>query len=157
MRIILVSATGNGGGKTTLAHKFTETVISLADEIRKELSTFHPTVNFFDKSQEGKLKIVENGMTMRDLLIKHGQYMRTIDKNHWVNLAIKYVKNIVDNHLNATIAIDDIRYTNELQRFREEFGSFVTHIHIIENSATPEPQYENDKLELMADYSIRRN
>lgn len=157
MRIILISATGLSAGKTTLARKFTDVVISLADEIRRELSEEYPHVNFYGKTQEQKnVRVLQTSKTVREMLIERGQARRAENEDHWVNLAISRVKEIVDHHLNATIAVDDLRFLNELHRFQAVFGSSIVHMHIDEASAIEELQYQNKELAAVADYVIRR-
>lgn len=158
MQVILISATGLGAGKTTLAQKFTTLTVSLADQIRAHLAQQYPNINFYNKSQEYKNMIFDNtgGRTVRELLIEFGTHYRKTDPDVWVNLAIKKIKTVFEHNPKATVAIDDIRYLNELHRFREEFGSAVTHLHISEESATKEPQYQNEELEKVADYVVRR-
>lgn len=156
MKLILISGSGIGSGKTTFAHKVAGTVLSLADTLREEVSALYPTVDFWDRSQTNKARIVgENGETVRDLMIMVGQQRRQKDPDYWVMKLIDKIQN--DIFSGKTIAIDDIRYINEITCIHR-FLSYVkiTHAHIQYFNAIGEPETDNNHLYDEADYIISR-
>lgn len=51
--------------------------------------------------------------------------------------------------------IDDVRYVDEFLYIKNNLKKeFITHIHVINPKAKPEPLYENSKLKEIADYHI---
>jgi len=163
MHLMLISGSGIGAGKSTLAHCLAQHTFSLADEIRKELAAEYPLEEqkFWNRTQEGKLLLVaDTGRTVRDLLIERGQTRRAFDPGYW---ATKLYFTLVDleRHVymysRPVVAVDDIRFLNEVEILREVGGADVVHIHISHLGSIPEPQYESEQLERIADYVIRRN
>lgn len=166
MQLILLSGSGHGAGKSTLARKLAgEHVFSLADEIRRELATEYTDISqydFWDKTQEGKTKLVElTGKTVRDLMIERGEGRRAkFGPGYWVDKLYHRVQaEFATAYEDITCAVDDIRHANEveiLRRLERDFGVTVTHLHICFESAVLEPLYDNDGLMNIADYVIYR-
>lgn len=161
MHLILISGSGIGAGKSTLAHSLAPTTFSLADEVRRELSQEYPleAEKFWNRTQAGKLLLVaDTDRTVRDLLIERGQTRRVGDPGYW---ATKLYDTLVEyerqSYVHTVVAVDDIRFLNEIEILRDVEGAAVVHLHIAHLGAVAEPQYENDKLERIADYVIRRN
>lgn len=155
--LILISGDGNGAGKTTLADRLPGQRLSLADGIREELQEEYPDYNWFDKTQEGKNKLVKNtGLTIRQMLIQRGEQRREQDEYYWAKKAMSSINIILRNNEANDIVIDDLRRLNEKEYLESYSEYLVTHIHIEHADAVKEPEYDNDKLKLAADYIIRR-
>lgn len=158
-RVLIISADGLGAGKTTLAARLGGAKFSFADSIRHEMREVMPDVNWFDKSQAGKLAVVRGtgGKTVRDLLIQVGQERRAENPNYWVEktayLIQKFLADWDSRHV-PPVVVDDLRFLNELAYFRDIFGDDLTHIHVSSPGATPEPQYQNVELAAVADYTV---
>lgn len=153
MKLVIISSDGIGAGKTTLAHKLSPNVYSLADRIRDELNTEFPFADFFDKSQAGKQVVVKDGKTVRDMLIERGMEKRAADPDHWVKSLVNLIS--VGDNSTDVVVVDDIRFVNEVVYFREHCRE-VTHIHLCYKNAVHEPQYENAQLLGIADYTVTR-
>ena len=153
-RIFLVSADGNGAGKTTRAKQLSPVVLSFADAVRRECQTLYSEskVDWFDKTQEGKLQLVMPGKTVRDCLIEHGQKACEDDQFHW---AKAMVLAILSSHARI-VAVDDLRKLTELNYLTDIFGPLITHEHIIFDDAVLEPQYNNNELRACATRLILR-
>lgn len=165
-RIITLSANGHGAGKTTLAEKLClgeeSFIFSIADAVRMEMQEKYPHVDFFDKSPEGKIKLVpETGSTVRQLLILHGQLMSAADPNYWIDKAIQEIdriqrKYILSNDRPITIVVDDMRKSVELAALRRHYGTRLLHLHLMYPGAVPEPHFDAPQLEKLADYIVLR-
>lgn len=153
MKLVLISGDGTGAGKTTLARKMSTKIVSLADAIRMELTEEYPEVDFWDKSQAAKNKLVSEHLTVRDLLKARGQERRNDDPDYWIKALATYIK----THAKAddVYAIDDIRFINEVSYFKKTFEE-VTHVHVCDSRAVYEPEFDNNLLWSIADYTILR-
>ena len=150
--IYLISGTGIGAGKTTLAHKLTPHVYSLADGIREELSAEYPQYKWYDRSQASKLTICQpTGKTLRQEMVERGQERCKQDPTYWP----RRLYNTVDwGAMHGAVAIDDVRKIVEVQYFKEMFGSLCLHLHVQWPDAVVEPLY--DDLSKVADYIVMR-
>lgn len=154
MLTILVSGDGMGAGKTTFANQIkTHERYSLADQIRLELSEKYPEYPWMGKSQETKkLLVSETGKTIREMLIERGQQARIENPLIWcIRLKNQLEKSFPKG---AAIIIDDVRYLNEIEYFKG-MGQPCIHFHLESENAAEEPQYDNSKLKLAADYIVR--
>lgn len=155
-RLILLSSDGIGSGKTTLARSLSSTVVSLAGAMRRELAELYPSVDWNNLTQEYKATPLAKlgGQTPRDLLISHGQAQKAV---HGLYYWCKKTEEVIDfiSFQTPTIVIDDVRMVFELDYFKySKFGSITTHIHVVNPNAVKEPQFENEQLAKLADYSI---
>lgn len=165
MKIFLFSGSGNGSGKSTAAKKLTQSVWSLANGIRDDLTNRYPTYNWFNKSQEYKdTTIIEEyeigNKTMRQVMIEYGQMRCKNNPTYWADMLVGYLKNrhfIADGV--GTIGVDDIRKICELDTIKNAFPGQVTHFHVDTpiGIAKAEPEFENDELLKRAEYVIRWN
>lgn len=155
--LILISATADSCGKTTLGSKFNGFSWGLADTIRCELSQEYPDVKFFDKTPEGKRKLVPGTtMTVRDLLIERGENRRRKNLLHWCGLWESFLPSSLRDQ--EILVVDDIRQKYEAQYFKEKFDN-VIHFHIHDPSVT-ENKFFPDCVSLLkdeADYVIQKN
>lgn len=159
MTIILVSGSGIGAGKSTLAGLLSGgNVLSLADGIRFELMYEFPGYPWLSKEQKSKTVVVaETGKTIREMLIQRGQERKKSYQDYWTQSLLHQIdSNYAPGYLKEVIAIDDIRMVHEVEYLREAFGTRVVHIHVDYPGATSEEIFENDKLQNLADYIIRR-
>lgn len=151
-QLILISGSGIGAGKTTLA-KSLGSVVSLADGIRRELQKEYPTIRWFDKSQENKTRIVPgtDGKTVRDLLIDRGQSRKTEDNLYWCKELQQFLR-----YCMGTQAVDDVRMLQEVEFFKKH-NKDVVHLHIdFDGAISEEGLFENEELKKIADYIIHR-
>lgn len=153
---ILISGSGIGAGKTTLARKFPgASVMSLAGALRDDLAELHPDVNWHDRSQEYKNSRPESlgGLSVREKLVQFGQERCFLEKTYWPRRLMERMSwGAWPSH---TFVVDDLRKTVELDYFRQQ-GKSVLHLHIHHETAIPEPQYDSDALFDVADYVIMR-
>lgn len=166
MNLLLISGDGIGAGKTTLARRMVgqSNVIGLAGALRDELFQLYPNTSWWDKSQEGKNKLVQGkgqyeGMTVRASLIHHGQHQcTTLGLDYWAQRLKESIIDMRENESEQTIlAIDDVRKVVELEVLRNIPHVETTHIHVRWAGAIYEPEFENAELSLRADYIIHRN
>lgn len=160
LRIFAISGSGNGAGKSTMAKKTADEVLSLAHALRQDLSQVYPTYDWFNKSQAYKdytlvPEAAEPGKdlpTVRDVLIKHGQDCCKDDPVYWVRKLCdnldKYPTKL------SVVAIDDIRKLVEIEYLKNRFPGNITHFHIKTPRSVYEPQFQNDELEAVADYVV---
>ena len=82
-----------------------------------------------------------------------GRDKKSINKIYWARSMVDLLE-YNKNHNNLDIAIiDDVRFLDELEFIRSKFPKEkLTHFHVRNPDAKPEPMYENDKLAIMADY-----
>lgn len=161
MKIIAVSGSGIGAGKTTLARKLSREVWSLAGSMRAELQKIYPDYNWFNKDQDykanTKIKEYKNGQySMRGVLLEYGQEKCRVNDTYWVEKLSSTVKNLdrVASGI-TTIAIDDLRKLCEISYLRENFSD-VIHVHIDFPGAVSEKEFENEALKQCADYVVSR-
>ncbi len=115
-----------GSGKSLLAsylehyHGFTR--FSLADELKREVMRDWklPVNMLWGKDKEvptGYKRRQGQDLTARDIMIRHGEYRRSIDELYWCRL---FDPKMADN-----IVIDDLRFKNELNFFKQYGAKFV--------------------------------
>lgn len=161
MVILAISGSGIGAGKTTLARRYSPHIWSLAGALRQELSIMYPNYDWFNKTQEYKdfTKVKErDNVTVRQVLIAHGQLRCEEDPLYWVRTMSDKLKGTI--HLmgaGTVLPIDDVRKVSEVLYMREIFGKDFLHYHVSNPLAKPEPEFEADKLERLADYIIYPN
>lgn len=161
LKIIAISGSGIGAGKTTLAKSLSKDVWSLAGAMRAELALRYPGYDWFNKDQAYKADTIirEHGRgtsSMRQVLVEHGQDRCVENPTYWVEALTDMVHGL--NHVVSgitTIAIDDIRKVSEIEYLRQKFPN-VTHIHIDYHGSVKEAEFENDALLELADYVVQR-
>lgn len=161
--IILVSGSGIGAGKSTLARKLVGAgaglVVSLGDGIREELSIDYPEIDWYNKSQSHKDTPVQGtDMTVRDHLIQRGQERCVTSPTHWVDHLFWRLTTSPIFTNTSTIVVDDLRKVVELKEFRRRTSTWnnCLHFHIEYPSAIYEPQYDGEQLRELADYVVTR-
>ncbi len=157
MLLYLVSGSGSGAGKTTLAEKLAgkSRVWSIASALRGDLQKIYPDYNWYAKDQAYKntTMIRETGKSMRDTMVMYGQQKCEADACYWVNklaTSLEYFKHMPTQ---GPIAIDDLRKTCELHVLKERFPQAV-HFHVVTDGAVLEPQYQNPSLLVLSDYLV---
>ena len=153
---ILLSGSGIGAGKTTLARKFAGIpTLSLAGALRQDLYDIYPTVEWNNRTQEYKASRPAElaGLSVREMLVKFGQDRCNQDPVYWPKRLMTQVSQTA--YGNFTAVVDDLRKVIELDYFRHH-GKSVVHFHIHHETATPEPQYDSDWLFDVADYVLMR-
>lgn len=174
-KILGISGSGIGAGKSSFAKKMAGEVWSLAGALRKELTKKFPGYKWYDKSQEyknmrftetifdpfllsalEKTKTHEGGKTVRDVMIAYGQMKCANDPKYWPRILAADLQErlkIMDGV--HTVAIDDIRKVLEVEYLREKFAPNFIHFHIDTGSAIGEDYFDNDLLAEMADYTVK--
>jgi hypothetical protein len=115
-----------GSGKSLLAsylehyHAFTR--FSLADELKREVMRDWklPASMLWGKDKEistGYKRRQGQPLTARDIMIRHGEYRRSIDELYWCKL--------FDPRIGDNIVIDDLRFKNEMEFFKQHRAIFV--------------------------------
>lgn len=161
MKILAISGSGIGAGKTTLAKKLSKDVWSLAGAMRAELERIYPGYSWFNKDQAYKsdtiIKEYKRGQSsMRQVLIEHGQDRCIESPTYWVETLSSKILSMDQVACGiTTVAIDDIRKVSEIKYLRRKFGD-VTHIHIDYYGSVKEAEFENDELLEIADYVVQR-
>lgn len=173
MKIIGISGSGIGAGKTSFARKMADEVWSLAGALRAELKKVCPEYDWFNRTQEYKNKRfkhaarvcnyldiqhgdIDTMSTVRDALIVYGQYRCRDDEAYWVRVMCERL----DQRLHIAdgvkvIGIDDVRKLCEVQYLRDKYGEKFIHFHMDTKCATPEEVFENEQLAAIADYRVR--
>ncbi len=158
MQIIAISGDGNGAGKSTLALKLADSVWSLASALREELVRKYPGYEWHNKSQTYKnlTRVGEvNGMTVREVMIKHGQDMCQADPTYYVRKLTAKLQAVSTMATGARrVAIDDIRKVVELDYLRDTFSTSLLHYHVVNPNAVFESEFDNEQLASRADYLI---
>ena len=161
MKIIAISGSGIGAGKTTLAKKLSKDVWSLAGAMRTELELQYPGYSWFNRDQAYKantmIKEYKNGSySMRAALIEYGQDKCAINPTYWVERLSSSVTGLtrVASGI-TTIAVDDVRKVCEVEHLRKTFKE-VVHIHIDYAGASFEKEFDNLQLLELADYIVVR-
>ena len=159
VKIFAISGDGIGAGKTTLAKKIGEQQWSLAGALRAELSRLYPNYDWENKSQDYKAntKIIECGKaSMRHVMIRHGQMRCEEDPLYFVRKLADKIESLEKMATGVkTIAIDDLRKVIEIEHLKTRFPGQVVHFHLITSTAVPEPQFQNNELCEVADYTIK--
>ena len=80
---------------------------------------------------------------IRPIMISYGYTWRNIDIDHWVKLVYNKIQKL-DNHIVPVIT--DLRYENELNFLRKEYGKKLIHIHITRSDGVEPTQEELNSL-----------
>jgi len=158
LKVIAISGSGIGAGKSTLASQVGDEVWSLAGALRSELIAMYPTYPWMSKKQSDKesIRITErDNKNMRTVMIEHGQLRCKEDPDYWAKILgarFNGLKSIASG--TRTIAIDDIRKVNEVLLLRQSMGPHFIHIHVIGPNSIPEKEFQNDELAELADYKM---
>ena len=125
MKLLCISGP-RGSGKSLLAsyleHYEGFVRFSLADELKREvMRDWKLTPNqLWGKDKEiptGYHRRQGQPLTARDIMIRHGEYRRSIDELYWCKR--------FDPALGEKIVCDDLRFKNELDFFRQYGAKFV--------------------------------
>lgn len=161
MKIYLVSGDGFGSGKSTLARKLGDEVWSIAGALREDLSRQYPNYKWFSKDQEYKdgTRVREYGdgrKTVRGVLVEYGQQKASIDPVIWVRALADRLTESTKILTGAKIyVVDDVRKVCEIDHLRARFHGLVTHFHVVSDTGTPEPEFQNEELKNRADYLVQ--
>lgn len=125
VKILCISGP-RGSGKSLLAsyleHDHGWERFSLANELKKEVMRdwgLSP-VQLWGKDKEvptGYKRRQGQDLTGRDIMIRHGEYRRSIDALYWCK---KF-----DPRIGDKIVVDDLRFINEVHYFRQFGAKFV--------------------------------
>lgn len=157
MRLFVVSADESGLGKTTLASSLVgeHNVLSLAGYVRKELQDKYPGYEWYNKSQNYKDRTVvlehPKYFTVRECLVEHGEARHLTDSLKWVRKAVDYLQNLERMPNTSSVAIDDLRFPEELSALREAFPDLV-HFHIVEEGNVQASPFDD-----VADYLVHHD
>lgn len=161
MKILAISGSGIGAGKTTLAKKLSKDVWSLAGAMRAELERVYPGYSWFNRDQEYKATTIireyrRGNLSMRGVLLEYGQEKCEETPTYWVEALSSKILSL-DSVCSGitTIAVDDVRKMSEIAHLRKCFAD-VTHIHIDYSAAVYESEFENEELREVADYVVTR-
>lgn len=121
-RLIVGFSGKRGAGKTQAAlhlskyHGFK--IVSFGNSLREMAKTFFPftPVDFSEKNKESPYKLYD--WTPRDFMIALGKFARFHDEDYWVKAA--KIESIDGN-----IAIDDVRFPNEVEYLKGLGGRLV--------------------------------
>jgi len=87
------------------------TRFAFADSLKDEVSKLYGISRSLLDTQEGKESWYNKDLTVRDILIKHGNQMREQDKNYWVKqVQVSILSSGVDRAV-----VTDFRFPNEIQ------------------------------------------
>jgi len=172
MKLFVVSGDGIGAGKSTFCKRMCDETWSLAGALRQDLRRNFPAYDWFNKDQAYKntdfrevekletllgLNIARR-MTIRDVLILYGQVKCSNDPVYWVReLCSVLIPRVQLADGVDIIGIDDLRKVCELEYFKATFPRDLVHFHIISSQAIEEPEFENQKLKQLADYTLAWN
>ena len=160
MRIIFLSGDGHGAGKTYLAKKIASDahqIFSIANVIRQELAKEYPKYDWYNKTPRYKDYTVvnETAKTIHNMLDEKGNEKKSKNKIYWAKQLVDLLNYNKDTLKLDLAIIDDIRFVDEYEFIKRSFQKeHITHIHVINPHAKPEPLYENAKLKDLADYHI---
>ena len=163
MKIIFISGSGAGAGKTTLAEKLTNghhQVFSVANTIRFEISKKYPKYDWYNKSTGYKNTTIvkETNMSLKQMMDKYGREKKEKNPLYWAKEMLNALDYAKDNEKLELAVIDDLRFVDEMKFIKSHFHNDAScHFHIENPNAIPEPHYENDKLQECADYIININ
>jgi hypothetical protein len=149
--LILISGSGSGAGKTTLAKRFKCEIATLADGIRGHLKDIDPNIDWFNKDQVFKDSVLQTyGCTVRDVLLKVSlQKIAEFGEAYWCEFLFKsIIKNIDD----GPVAIDDVRKLIERSYFVDRLEN-VIHFHV-QSSRSKYEAFDNEALRDLANYVL---
>ncbi|WP_186648902.1 hypothetical protein [Fluviispira vulneris] len=160
MRIIFISGDGHGAGKTYLAKRIAsgkEQIYSIANMIRKELSLVYPKYDWYNKTPRFKDTTIvkETGKTIHQMLDELGKEKKSLSNIYWAKQIVELITYSRDSENLDIAIIDDIRLIDEYLYIKSQFQKeHITHFHVINANAKPEPMYQNKELREQADYHI---
>ena len=160
MKLFLISGDECGVGKSTFANTLSLNVWSFATALRGDLNKCYPLYEWFRKDQEYKntTYIKELNCNMRDALVKHGERRRAENPDYWANILAGRIGELYSVVVSGgSLAVDDLRYMNELRVIRERHPYMqITHFHLKTKTSLPT---ENDAAQLaeVADYIVVRS
>lgn len=156
MVVYLISGSGQGAGKTTLAERLVGgSVYSIAGEMRRQLRQSYSFIDWDNKTQSYKDNTtIESpyGKTVREVLVNYGQSYSKNNPTYWVDLLIKKLYGEVGK---SVVAIDDIRKMEELEALKKAFPNSF-HFHVDYSGAVLEPLFHSESLKQQADYIVKR-
>ncbi|MFZ9521292.1 MAG: hypothetical protein ACO3A4_12525 [Silvanigrellaceae bacterium] len=162
MKLILISGDGQGAGRTFLANKMTDNksqIFSIVNIIRRQLEQKYPSYDWYNKSPEYKLNTMV-GNTRKTIMQHLDELGRGLKKNDpliWARQMVEILEYARDNEKHDTVVLDDIRFVDEYLFIKEKLHKEnILHFHVCWDKSKPEPNYENDKLKLLADYLMTR-
>ena len=149
--LILISGSGTGAGKTTLAKKLKCTIATLADGMRESLKQQDPSIDWFNKDQEFKDSFLQTYCcTVRDMLLEVS--LKKIDEfgeDYWCEFLFS---SILENIDDGPVAIDDVRKLIERSYFVDRLEN-VIHFHV-QSSRSKYEAFDNETLRDLADYVL---
>lgn len=127
--------------------------IAFADAVKDDLDKF--CIHHYGISAHTQIR--EEKSIIRPLLIGHGNAMRAINPDHWVNKAIKNI-NFSDTGLDAII-FTDVRFPNEVQRIKSiaPERTFYVHLHTedpLKDPGAPSEVEQYPAMAKLADYYL---
>ncbi len=174
---ILVSGSGIGAGKTTLADALADMIDSFhgalrhpslvirdgfARGVRHQAKTlvhprFHHLVDSTCQKDKRKKVVKLDGasVVLRELLLSIGEGARAENVDHWCEALFARHKAEIEGDKDVYIIVDDCRMPNEVAFFRNK-GFKVAHIFIDFPGAEPEP-FPTEAMKSMADKIVSRN
>lgn len=158
MKLILISGDGIGAGKSTLASTLGQRV-SLADQLRHELSRQLPHYDWFNRSQSYKAETFvaeRDGKSVRQVMIEYGQARCAETVTYWADRLVEYLKDGLEAtglDSSTTVAVDDVRKVCEVETMKLAFPGSV-HLHITSPRAIHEPEFQNVELAAIADFTV---
>ncbi|KAB8032117.1 hypothetical protein [Fluviispira multicolorata] len=160
MRIIFISGDGHGAGKTYLAKRIasgSHQMYSIANMIRKELEKIYPKYDWYNKSPSFKDNTIvkETGKSVHQMLDDLGKEKKSKNNIYWAKQIVELIQYGRDTDKLDLAIIDDIRLIDEYLYIKSQFQKeHITHFHVVNHSAKPEPMYQNLELRNQADYHI---
>lgn len=108
---------------------------AFADMLKDEAASMYNIDRSSLDSQEGKMKMLHNGKSAREILIEHGQQRRSENIDYWV----ERVADRIANDRCENVVITDWRFPNEYIRFleHEKFKKHVVSTWRIQRWETP--------------------
>jgi len=179
LKLILITSSGPGTGKTTFASKLGGTIVRLGEGLRQVAATRcisqqHSDWVLDSYTQESKQKLVSVSgkgqepevLSVRDLLIRTAQDLGDYEiVKHWSRNLLNTCANVSPSEENTeTIVVDDIRSVNQLLLLKDRsrlFNAETVHFHLEARgvSVLPDKNYEEEvgRLKNMCDYLIIRD
>ena len=155
--IILISGSGIGAGKTTLAKilrdKHNGFILSFAYIAKEHLAAQFKNELFLSPRQEDK-NILIDGVSVRQHIINYCVEKKKNDPAFFARNMVQLIHESTSKY--TTIIIDDMRYAVELHAIKKHFDyQGVRHIHVDNFLATPEPETDEKLLRNQADMIYR--